>query len=84
MMSLLTELCPFVSGDAINMSALTGLKKSVFIGVHLWLKIQTPIAPFVHSKLPLAGACARPPTETLLGSAPVPVAVFGVAPKTVS
>jgi hypothetical protein len=27
----------------------------------------------------LAGACARPPTGTLLGSAPVPVAVFGIA-----
>jgi len=36
---------------------------------------------FVHSKLPLAGAGARPPIGTLLGSAPVPVAVFGVAPK---
>jgi hypothetical protein len=29
----------------------------------------------------LAGAGARPPIGTLLGSAPVPVAVFGVAPK---
>jgi hypothetical protein len=40
-------------------------------------------APFVHPKLPLAGAGARPPIGTLLGSAPVPVAVFAVAPKTV-
>jgi len=31
----------------------------------------------------LAGAGARPPTGTLPGSAPVPVAVSGVAPKTV-
>ena len=34
-------------------------------------KIQTPFAPFVHPKLPLAGAGARPPTGTWLGSAPV-------------
>src|ERR1035437_3366201 len=33
---------------------------------------QTPFAPFVHPKPPLAGSW--------LGSAPVPVAVFGVAP----
>jgi hypothetical protein len=46
MMSLLTELCPFVGGDATNMPALTGFKKkSVF---HLWLKIQPPFAPFVY------------------------------------
>jgi hypothetical protein len=37
MMSLLTELCPLVDGEATNMPALTGLEKSVFIGVHLWL-----------------------------------------------
>jgi len=28
MMSLLTELCPFVGGDATNMPALTGFKKN--------------------------------------------------------
>jgi hypothetical protein len=50
-MSLLTELWPLMDDEATNMSALTGLEKSVFIGVHLWLKIQTPLAPFVQSKL---------------------------------
>jgi hypothetical protein len=39
-MSLLTELCPFVPDGAINMPALTGFEKSVFIGVHPWLKMQ--------------------------------------------
>src|SRR5208282_3746147 len=29
----------------------TGFETSVLIGVHPWLKIQTPIAPIVHSKM---------------------------------
>jgi hypothetical protein len=41
---------------------------------------KRPLPAFVHPKLPLAGACARPPIGTLLGSAPVPAAVFGIAP----
>ena len=41
MMSL-TELWPLVDGVATNMPALTGFEKSVFIGVHPWLKSQTP------------------------------------------
>ena len=42
---------------------------------------HSALSSFVHPKLPLAGAGARPPTGTLPGSAPVPVAVFGVAPE---
>ncbi len=30
MMSLLTELCPLMNGEATNIPALTGLEKSVF------------------------------------------------------
>ena len=48
------------------------------------LRDSAPFAPFVHPKLPLAGAGARPPIGTLPGSAPVPVAVSGLAPKTVA
>jgi hypothetical protein len=33
MMSLLTELCAFVAGDATNMPALTGLENPCFIFV---------------------------------------------------
>jgi len=67
--------------ETTNMSALTGLEKSVFHPCFICgLKSQPPFAPFVHPKLPLAGAGARPLIGTLLGSAPVPVAVFGVAP----
>ena len=47
-------------------------------------KLSSRLAAFVHRKLPLAGAGARPPLGTLPGSAPVPVAVSAVAPKTVS
>ena len=56
-MSLLTELCLLAHGEATKISALTGFEKSVFHPVfHLWLKIQTTFAPFVHPKLSLAGS----------------------------
>jgi len=54
MMSLLTELCPLVDGDATNMPALTGLVNLCSIVFHLWLNMQPPFASFVHPKLPLA------------------------------
>ena len=61
-MSLLTELGPFVDGDAIIMPALTGLEKSVFIGVHPWLKIQPPFAR-VRPPQTAIGRCLRTATN---------------------
>jgi hypothetical protein len=52
----------------------------LFTAPEIRTQFQFNFAPFVHPKLPLAGAGARPPTGTLPGSAPVPVAVFAVAP----
>ena len=74
-MSLLTELCPFVDDEATNMPALTGLGKSVF---HLCFICGLKFKRLCPVRPPQT-AIGRP-AGTLLGSAPVPVAVSGVAP----
>ena len=50
MISLLRSL-EFLRTDFLQRCQPYGLEKSVSIGVHPWLKIQTPIAPIVHPKL---------------------------------
>jgi len=50
MMSLLTELGPFVAGDATNMPALTGLENAGFIRDIYMAKISIAVAPFGSPK----------------------------------
>jgi hypothetical protein len=49
-----------------------GLEKSVFIGVHPWLKIQTPIAPNDHRKMISARRSSQRANRKSARSAPVP------------
>ena len=62
MMSLLTELCPLVAGDATNMSALTGLENLCSIRVSSVAKNSNAHCP-VRPPQTAIGRCLRTATN---------------------